>query len=138
MPTVTSADGTSIAYEVAGAGPAVILVDGAMCHRSGGPMRPLAALLRSRFTVYAYDRRGRGDSGDTAPYAVAREVEDLAALVEAAGGAACAYAISSGGALVLAAVAAGVPLTRLAIYEPPFLTDVDPEAGPRKKEYGER
>ena len=78
MPTITSADGTTIAYERTGAGPALILVDGAMCYRGAGPMRPLAALLQDTFTVYTYDRRGRGESSDTLPYAVDREVEDLA------------------------------------------------------------
>ena len=86
MPTVTSKDGTSIAYEQSGQGPALILVDGALCHRAFGPMRPLAALLASRFTVYAYDRRGRGESGNILPFAVERGIEDIAALIDAAGG----------------------------------------------------
>ncbi len=106
MPTLTSADGTTIGYESSGNGPALILVDGAMCYRAAGPMRPLAALLTDDFTVYTYDRRGRGESTDTLPYAVAREVEDLAALIERAGGAAYVYAMSSGGALALATAAA--------------------------------
>src|SRR4051794_28056996 len=106
MPTITSEDGTLIAYEQSGAGPAIVLIDGAMCHRAGGPMRPLAALLRERFTVYAYDRRGRGESSDTAPYAVDREVEDLRALIAAAGGTALLCAMSSGGALALRTAAA--------------------------------
>jgi pimeloyl-ACP methyl ester carboxylesterase len=134
--TVTSADGTTIAYERSGDGPALILVDGAMCHRAGGPMRPLAALLRDHFTVYAYDRRGRGESTDTLPYAVAREVEDLRALVERAGGEAYVYAISSGAAVALAAAAAGSGITRLALYEPPYLADA--EEGTRGKEYSAR
>jgi pimeloyl-ACP methyl ester carboxylesterase len=121
MPSVSSVDGTTIGYESSGAGPAVVLVDGAMCHRAGGPMRPLAAALAAEFTVYVYDRRGRGDSGDTLPYAVRREVEDLRAVIDAAGGSAMAYGISSGGALVLTAAASGAPITRLAIYEPPFV-----------------
>lgn len=136
MPHVTSSDGTTIAYESTGEGPALVLVDGAMCHRAAGPMRPLAALLRDRFTVYAYDRRGRGDSSDTAPYAVAREVEDLRALIERAGGEAYVYAISSGAALALAAAAAGPWVTRLAMYEPPFMAGA--EDGIRIKEYTER
>ncbi len=86
MPTVTSADGTTIAYDRTGDGPPVVLVDGAMCYRDGGPMRPLAALLRDAFTVYTYDRRGRGESSDTQPYAVAREVEDLQSLIAQTGG----------------------------------------------------
>ena len=81
MSTVTSTDGTTIAYQRAGSGPPVILVDGAMCYRGAGPMRPLAALMQESFTVYTYDRRGRGESSDTLPYAVAREVEDLQALI---------------------------------------------------------
>ena len=136
MPTVTSTDGTTIAYERAGRGPALVLVDGAMCYRGAGPMRPLAALLRDAFTVYTYDRRGRGESSDTMPYAVAREVEDLRALIARAGGAAYVYAISSGAALALATAAAGPGITKLALYEPPFMAEV--EDGARIKEYTAR
>jgi pimeloyl-ACP methyl ester carboxylesterase len=136
MPTVTSADGTTIGYERTGSGPALVLVDGAMCYRGAGPLRPLAALLSDAFTVLTYDRRGRGESSDTAPYAVAREVEDLAAVIAAAGGEAYVYGISSGAALALAAAAAGCGITGLALYEPPFLTGVDD--GARAKEYTER
>lgn len=118
--TVHSRDGTAIAYDRAGAGPAVILVDGALCGRSFGPMPKLAPLLARRFTVISYDRRGRGDSGDTPPYAVEREIEDLEALINAAGGSAFVYAISSGAALALAA-AGRLRITRLALYEPPFM-----------------
>ena len=136
MPVVKSADGTTIAYERTGSGPALVLVDGAMCYRAAGPMRPLAALLRDHFTVYTYDRRGRGESTDTTPYALAREVEDLQALIEQAGGEAYVYAISSGAALALATAAAGPWVTKLALYEPPFMTEV--EDGARIKEYSER
>ena len=136
MPTVTSPDGTAIAYERTGSGPALVLVDGAMCYRAAGPMRPLAALLQDRFTVYTYDRRGRGESSDTAPYAVAREVEDLQALIARAGGKAYVYAISSGAALTLATAAAGPGIIKLALYEPPFMAEV--EDGARIKEYTER
>lgn len=136
MPAVTSADGTSIGYERTGSGPALVLVDGAMCYRAAGPMRPLAALLRDSFTVYTYDRRGRGDSSDTAPYAVAREVEDLQALIVRAGGEASVYAISSGAALALASAAAGRSITKLALYEPPFMAEV--EDGTRTEEYSGR
>ena len=136
MSTVTSADGTTIAYERTGSGPPLILVDGAMCYRAAGPMRPLAALLQEHFTVYAYDRRGRGESSDTLPYAVAREVEDLQALIAQAGGEAYVYAISSGAALALATAAAGPGITKLALYEPPFMAEV--EDGARIKEYTER
>src|SRR5262249_12365626 len=94
--TTRSADGTLIAHEKCGAGPPLVLVDGAVCHRASGPSRPLAARLAGSFTVYAYDRRGRGESGDTAPYAPEREIEDLIAVIEAAGGQADVYGISSG------------------------------------------
>jgi pimeloyl-ACP methyl ester carboxylesterase len=136
MPTVTSADGTTIAYERTGSGPALILVDGAMCYRGAGPARPLAALLDDAFTVYTYDRRGRGESSDTLPYAVAREIEDLQALIAQAGGAVCLYGISSGAALALDTAAAGREVTKLALYEPPFMTEV--EDGTRAKAYTER
>jgi pimeloyl-ACP methyl ester carboxylesterase len=136
MPTVTSADGTTIAYERTGSGPALVLVDGAMCYRAAGPMRPLAALLQDTFSVYTYDRRGRGESSDTLPYAVAREVEDLHALIAQADGEAYVYAISSGAALTLAAAAAGPGITKLALYEPPFMAEVEGDA--RVKEYTKR
>src|SRR5438046_1900388 len=136
MPTVTSADRTTIAYERTGTGPALVLVDGAMCYRGAGPMRPLAAELQDTFTVYTYDRRGRGASSDTQPYTVAREVEDLGALIAQAGGEAYVYGISSGAALALETAAAGRGITKLALYEPPFLAEV--EGGARSKEYTER
>lgn len=118
-----SADGTRIAYERCGAGPPLVLVDPAGAYRALGPLRPLAELLAQDFTVFTYDRRGRGESGDTLPYAVEREVEDLAALVEAAGGAAFLYGVSSGGLLALHAVARGVPVPRLAVFEPPLAAE---------------
>ncbi len=136
MPTVTSADGTTIAYERIGAGPALILVDGAMCYRAAGPMRPLAALLQGTFAVFIYDRRGRGESSDTLPYAVAREVEDLQAVIARAGGGAYVYGISSGAALAMATAAAGPGIRKLALYEPPFMAEVEDDA--RIKEYTER
>ncbi|KOU77003.1 hydrolase [Streptomyces sp. MMG1533] len=114
----TSRDGTSLAYESTGDGPAVILVSGAMS--TGATVAPLAGPLSDRFKVVSYDRRGRGASGDTAPYAVDREVEDLAALIGAVGGEASLYGISSGGALVLHAAASGLPVRRVAVYETPF------------------
>jgi pimeloyl-ACP methyl ester carboxylesterase len=125
MSTVTSADGTTIAYESSGTGPAVILVDGAMCYRGSGPMRGFAAALEHHFTVYAYDRRGRGDSGDTPPYAVDREIDDLRALVAEAGGSAYGFGISSGAGLLITAAAQGVALSKLALYEPPFVSETD-------------
>jgi pimeloyl-ACP methyl ester carboxylesterase len=118
-----SRDGTPIAYERTGHGPAVILVSGAMS--TGGTVAPLAVPLSERFDVLVYDRRGRGASGDTAPYAVAREVEDLAALIEAAGGEACLCGVSSGGALVLEAAASGLPVRRVAVYETPYADFLD-------------
>jgi pimeloyl-ACP methyl ester carboxylesterase len=136
MPAVTSPDGTSIAYERTGGGPVLVLVDGAMCYRGAGPARPLAARLQDSFTVYTYDRRGRGESSDTMPYAVAREVEDLQALIAEAGGEAYVYGISSGAALALATAAAGPGIAKLALFEPPFMGEV--EDGTRIKEYTER
>jgi pimeloyl-ACP methyl ester carboxylesterase len=123
MSKVISRDGTPIAYARTGGGEPLILVGGAFS--TGTAEGPLASLLAPAFDVVTYDRRGRGSSGDTAPYAVAREVEDLAALVEEVGGSACLYGMSSGGALVLRAAAAGVPAPRLAVYEPPFTVRED-------------
>jgi pimeloyl-ACP methyl ester carboxylesterase len=120
---VISKDGTRIAYERMGSGPALVLVDGAMCSRAFGPMPKIAALLKEHFTVYLYDRRGRGGSGDTQPYSKAREVEDIDALISAAGGAAFALGLSSGAALALEAAASGSSIQKLAVYEPPFMPD---------------
>lgn len=123
MSTTVSADGTKIAYTRAGSGPALVLVDGAMCYRGSSPNDALAKELAAHFTVYTYDRRGRGESTDTGPYAVGREVEDLAALVKEAGGEAFLFGISSGAALALEAVNQGLPVPKLALYEPPFVVD---------------
>jgi pimeloyl-ACP methyl ester carboxylesterase len=124
MANVTSKDGTKIGYEKQGAGAAVILVDGALCYRTFGPMSHLAELLASRFTVYTYDRRGRGDSPNSKPYAVEREVEDIEALLHAAGGSAFLYGISSGACLALeAALQLGDKVRKLALYEPPYNSD---------------
>lgn len=128
MPHVTSADGTPIAYEHTGSGPVVVLVDGANCHRAFHGGRPLAELLANRYTVFIYDRRGRGESGDTPPFAVEREIEDLAAVIDAAGGSASVYGTSSGGALLLRAAAAGLPIDRIALYETPFAPDATAHA----------
>jgi pimeloyl-ACP methyl ester carboxylesterase len=136
MPAVTSPDGTSIAYERTGSGPVVVLVDGAMCYRGAGPALPLAARLQDSFTVYTYDRRGRGESSDTMPYAAAREVEDLQAVIAEAGGEVYVYGISSGAALALATAAAGPGIAKLALFEPPYMGEV--EDGARIKEYTER
>jgi pimeloyl-ACP methyl ester carboxylesterase len=118
MDTVQSADGTTIAYDRSGAGPALVLVVGAFSDRSS--TKALAARLGAAFTVYEYDRRGRGDSGEAGPYSIAREVEDLAAVIAAAGGSAFAFGHSSGGALVLEAAAGGASIRRLAVHEPPY------------------
>jgi pimeloyl-ACP methyl ester carboxylesterase len=118
---VTSKDGTRIAYESSGTGAALVLVDGAMCYREFGPAKDLAAALADSYTVYIYDRRGRGESGDTQPYAPAREVEDLAAVIGAAGGDAYVMGQSSGGAIVLEAAASGVKMRKLASYEAPYV-----------------
>lgn len=117
----TSRDGTRIAYQVVGTGPTLILVDGAFCYRGFGPMGKLSAQLAPDFRVVSYDRRARGESGDTQPYAVEREIEDLATLIGAEGGSAYLYGISSGAALALAAAAAGLHIRKLALYEPPFM-----------------
>ena len=121
MKQAISRDGTPIAYERSGQGPALILVDGALCSRAFGPMPKLAPLLAQHFTVYMYDRRGRGESGDRQPYAKEREVEDLAALIQEAGGWAFLLGLSSGGALALEAAASGLAIRKVAVYEPPFI-----------------
>jgi pimeloyl-ACP methyl ester carboxylesterase len=104
-----------------GTGAPVILVDGALCSRSFGPMPKLAPILARHFTVFSYDRRGRGQSGDTAPYLVEREVEDIAALIDEAGGSAYVLGLSSGAALAMEAAASGLNITKLALYEPPYI-----------------
>lgn len=122
--TVRSADGTAIACTRRGTGTPVILIDGALCHRGMGPNSELGGLLAGLgFCTYAYDRRGRGESGDTGPYAVAREIEDVAALMEAAGGEATLFGISSGAALALEAAAVCQGVRRVVCFEPPFVVD---------------
>ena len=140
--TVTSADGTTIAFTRVGQGPPLVLVDGALCFRENGPSPDLARVLASTFTVFTYDRRGRGESGDTKPYAIAREVDDLAAVIRRchpevaqsndraetreshrsmdAGDSVFVFGSSSGAALALHAVAAGLPIEKLVLYEPPI------------------
>ena len=120
MEKVHSRDGTTIAFDRLGDGPPVILVGGGSVDRSANA--PLAELLASHFTVFNYDRRGRGDSGDTPPYAVEREVEDLDTLIDRAGGSAFVYGTSSGAALALEA-ASRVDITKLALWEPPYILD---------------
>ena len=123
METVTSTDGTALACERAGDGPSIVLVGGGATDRSENA--PIVPLLAERFTVVNYDRRGRGGSGDTPPYALAREIEDLATVVDSVGGHAHLYGASSGGALALEAAAAGVAVDRLAVYEVPYFVDAD-------------
>jgi pimeloyl-ACP methyl ester carboxylesterase len=123
MKKILSKDGTAIAVDRTGNGPALVFVDGAMCYRGSGPSRPMAAALAGHFTVFTYDRRGRGDSSDNAPYDVQREVDDLEAVIREAGGQAVVLGVSSGAALALEAASRGVPITRLALYEAPFIVD---------------
>jgi pimeloyl-ACP methyl ester carboxylesterase len=123
MGKVRSKDGTQIAFDRSGQGPTVILVDGALSSRAAGMMPALAEQLAPHLTAFVYDRRGRGESTDTPPYAVEREAEDIDALIQAAGGSACVYGISSGAVLALQAAARLKAITRLALYEPPFVID---------------
>lgn len=118
MPSVTSADGTQIAYEAQGQGAPVVLVGGGL--DDGAENVPLQHELAAHFTVINYARRGRGESGDTQPYAAAREIEDLQALIDVAGGRAHVLGVSTGGALALEAAAAGASIERLAVYEVPY------------------
>ena len=123
MKAVTSRDGTRIAYDELGEGPPLVLVGGAFNTRSFGPNGGLAPLLAERFTVLNYDRRGRGASTDTQPWALQREVEDLQALIEEAGRSASVFGISSGAALALEAANRSLAIDRLALYEAPFVVD---------------
>jgi hypothetical protein len=118
MDNVTSRDGTSIAFDRLGDGPPVVLVTGGSVDRTSNA--GLAAELATDVTVYNFDRRGRGDSGDTPPYEVARELEDIAAVIQAAGGSAHLYGTSSGAALAMEAAASGLPVIKLAMWEPPY------------------
>ncbi|MCE7079496.1 alpha/beta fold hydrolase [Streptomyces sp. ST2-7A] len=128
MNTVQSADGTPIAYDRSGSGEPVILVGGSFSQRLHPTMTQLAEALSAHFTVYNYDRRGRGDSGDADSYSAGKEIEDLAALVSEAGDGVNVFGLSAGGALALKAAAAGVPFSRVVVYDPPFVVD---ETGPR-------
>jgi pimeloyl-ACP methyl ester carboxylesterase len=121
MEKVTSKDGTTIAFDRLGEGPPVVLVCGGSTDRMVNA--PVAEHLGPQFTVFNYDRRGRGDSGDTPPYAVEREVEDLEAVIAAGGGEASVYGTSSGAALAMEAAAGGLPITKLALWEPPYVLD---------------
>jgi len=127
----TSRDDTQIAYETIGTGPAVVLVDGAFCSRVVGPMPKLAALLAPDFKVYTYDRRGRNQSTDTPPYLVAKEIDDLWAVLAAAGGKAHIIGMSSGAVLALRALGKGMPAQSLTLYEPPFIVEPNPNPVPK-------
>jgi pimeloyl-ACP methyl ester carboxylesterase len=137
MSTVKSADGTTIAFDVIGEGRPLILIDGATAHRAVNPSNAeVAKLLSDEFRVYSYDRRGRGESTDTKPYAIQREIEDLAALIEDAGQPAIVFGWSSGGLLALDATVAGLPIAALALFEPPVV--VDDSRPPLPTDYVER
>jgi pimeloyl-ACP methyl ester carboxylesterase len=135
---VRSTDGTTIACERRGSGPALILVDGALCSRAFGPSAKLAALLSPHFSVWTYDRRGRGQSGDTQPYSPSREVDDIAAIIQEAGGSASLLGLSSGGALALEAAASGVRVDKVVAYEPPYVDDAGQRGGAVHEEQLER
>jgi pimeloyl-ACP methyl ester carboxylesterase len=128
MASVTSVDGTTIDYDIAGSGPVIVFVAGVFNLRD--TFTPLAAELSSDHTVLTYDRRGRGQSSDTTPYSIEREVEDLQAILEVAGGSASVFGYSSGAILALKAVADGVAVERLYLYEPPFRFDENQPAPP--------
>ena len=130
MQTIHSRDGTRIACETSGTGPALVVVHGGLSDRSAAvALRPL---LDPHFTLFAYDRRGRGDSADTPPYSPAREIEDLAAVIEAAGAPAFVFGHSSGAILALRAAMDGVPIRRLAVNEPPFIVPGTRPVPPRE------
>lgn len=122
--TAVSADGTLIAFSARGAGEPIIIIDGATAYPALNPAdEELGRLLGETFRTYTYDRRGRGASTDTAPYTIGRELEDLAALIGVAGGPVTVFGWSSGAVLALDAAAAGLPIKRLVLFEPPFVVD---------------
>jgi pimeloyl-ACP methyl ester carboxylesterase len=129
MQRVQSTDGTMIAVDNSGQGPALVLITGAFTDRSS--TKSLAGGLAERYTVYEYDRRGRGDSDEGGAYAIEREIEDLAAVIDAAGGSAYGFGHSSGGALALEAAGRGVPLRAVVAYEPPYTTGPNDELADR-------
>jgi pimeloyl-ACP methyl ester carboxylesterase len=130
MHITASRDGTTIAYDREGDGEPLVLVPGAFSYRRYPGQVKLAGLLAANFTVYSYDRRGRGDSGDSKPYAIEREIEDLAAMIDAAGGQAYVWGLSSGAVLAVEAAAAGLPIRRLAVHEPPCVVSPDDRRPP--------
>lgn len=125
MHTVLSKDGTKIAYDCTGTGPVLILVGGAFSERAFSGWLKLVDNLATHFTVVNYDRRGRGDSGDSSAYSVEREIEDLEALINAVGGSVIVFGMSSGAVLALRAVSNGLNISKLALYEPPFVLSAD-------------
>jgi hypothetical protein len=133
--SVTSGDGTTIVFDRSGDGPPVVVISAGPTDRSENP--PVADLLSDHFTVFNYDRRASGDSGDTAPFAVDREYDDLAAVIDAAGGSACVYG-TSGGAVALEAAARGLGATRLALWKPPFVLEDEPSRPRPPADYGDR
>ncbi len=124
MSKVISKDGTPIAYSKTGKGEPLIMVDGAMCSRAFGPTPKMAPLLAAHFTVYTYDRRGRNESGDTLPYSVEKEIEDLDALIKEAGGSVYMIGFSSGAALTLNAAAKGLNIKKMILYEAPYVMNM--------------
>ncbi|SMG23566.1 alpha/beta fold hydrolase [Paenibacillus aquistagni] len=131
MNIAMSKDGTTITYDKIGKGPALVLVTGAFGYRKFPAQVQLAQLLADHFTVYSYDRRGRGDSSDTKPYAVEREIEDLEAVIDEAGGSAYVWGLSSGAILALRAATRGVKMTKLALHEPPFIVNPNDRKPPQ-------
>lgn len=123
MPHVTSADGTSIAYEVRGSGPPLLLVDGAMCSRRMGPMPAIADALSDQFSVWIFDRRERGESGSTPPWSRDKEIDDISALLQAMGPAPMMFGISSGALIAAEAAAANPQIQKLALFEGPMIID---------------
>lgn len=124
--TVQSADGTLIAFDRIGSGPPLVMIDPAGGYSGFDNIRRLGALLAAEFAVYTYDRRGRGGSGDTQPYGVEREVEDLGAVIAEAGGSAFVYGFSSGGLLALHGAAGGLPIDKMGLFEPPVRGEGEP------------
>lgn len=131
MYTVPSKDGTKIAYDKTGQGPALILVGGAFSYRKFSGLLKLAFLLSEHFTVYNYDRRGRGESGNKPTYSIEREIEDLEALIDEAGGSAFVWGLSSGAVLALQTAAKGANIEKLALHEPPFIVDASDRQPPK-------
>lgn len=136
METVISTDGTRIAYDKTGHGPALILVDGAFCYRENGTTPRLVPLLSDHFTVFSYDRRGRGESTNTRPYSIDQETEDLKALAEATNETPYILGISSGAALVLHSIRNGLKVKRIALYEPPYVVINKDDKAPPKEAIG--